>query len=117
MGGEALPVLEHKITCDQQFESSNVLDCKIVEETNKPSQQANQKNQCPFQNNILKYLLLLSGPPILLEKIVLHDSETSNGKFEYRNYLSAPSGLQCTSCVATLVSISRQNSIVDLLTE
>jgi hypothetical protein len=42
--GEALPFLEHKITCDQQFESSNILDCKVVEETNKSSQQANKKN-------------------------------------------------------------------------
>jgi hypothetical protein len=43
-GGEALPVLEHKVTRDQQFESSNILDCKVVKETNKSSQQANKKN-------------------------------------------------------------------------
>jgi hypothetical protein len=43
-GGDALPFLEHKITSDQQFESSNILNCEVVEETNKSSQQANEKN-------------------------------------------------------------------------
>lgn len=35
--GETSPPLEHKIAREQQFESSNVLNCKIVEEADKSS--------------------------------------------------------------------------------
>lgn len=34
---ETSPPLEHKIAREQQFESSNVLNCKIVEEAYKSS--------------------------------------------------------------------------------
>jgi hypothetical protein len=72
-----LPFLEHEIVCEQQFKSSNVFNCEIVEEGNKSSQEANKKHQSPLQNNVLKYLQLLSCPPVLLKKVILYNSETS----------------------------------------
>ena len=74
---QSLLFLEHEIVRQQKFTTSNILNSYVVEEANESCNQTNKKAQCPFEDNILKYLDLSSGPPVLHEKVILNNPVTN----------------------------------------
>ena len=65
------PSSQHHVRSNDELNTGDILNGEIVTETNETDDNANQKTEKPFHENILKNLDIATCPPVLFEEIIL----------------------------------------------
>ena len=64
---------QHHVRSNDELNTGDILNGEIITETNETDDNANQKTEKPFHENILKNLDLATSPPVLFEEIILRN--------------------------------------------
>lgn len=80
---KSVPALKHHIRSDHKLLPCNILHRQVVEKSNKTHNQTDQEAWKPLHNQVLKYLEILTTPPILHEELIIKSPETKKPTYTF----------------------------------